>query len=212
MSCVGRACNIGSVCHASVVRGYVPLSASSSLFYHFWFLKHHHSAATPHQHNRWETPLSYPSKLHACRANNNYFLYIFFFLLSVFVIVFNCIIQNNSYCLHWQYFWCNYLWQMHQIIHLSPVGCFTPARGKTVQKNREVSGVNDPVIDGEGMYGFKCRGNVPCWPNLLFIDVLHNYFFSSFRWFVAWDWGLGLIEYSHSLKALSCRLFFVIII
>ena len=36
----------------------------------------------------------------------------------------------------------NYLWQMHQIIHLSPVGCFTPARGKTVQKNCKVSGVN----------------------------------------------------------------------
>ena len=36
----------------------------------------------------------------------------------------------------------NYLRQMHQIIHLSPVGCFTPARGKTVQKIREVSGVN----------------------------------------------------------------------
>ena len=31
---------------------------------------------------------------------------------------------------------------MHQIIHLSPVGCFTPARGKTVQKNREVGWVN----------------------------------------------------------------------
>ena len=30
---------------------------------------------------------------------------------------------------------------MHRIIHLSPVGCFTPARGKTVQKNRQVSGV-----------------------------------------------------------------------
>ena len=30
---------------------------------------------------------------------------------------------------------------MHQLIHLSPVGCCTPARGKTVQKNREVSGI-----------------------------------------------------------------------
>ena len=30
---------------------------------------------------------------------------------------------------------------MHQIIHLSPLGCFTPAQGKTVQKNREVSEV-----------------------------------------------------------------------
>ena len=36
----------------------------------------------------------------------------------------------------------NYLWQMRQIIHLSPLWCFTPARGKTVQKNREVSVVN----------------------------------------------------------------------
>ena len=36
----------------------------------------------------------------------------------------------------------NYPRQMHQIIHHSPVGCFTPARGKTVQKNRKVSGVN----------------------------------------------------------------------
>ena len=32
---------------------------------------------------------------------------------------------------------------MHQIIHLSSVGYFTTARGKTVHKNREVSWVND---------------------------------------------------------------------
>ena len=32
---------------------------------------------------------------------------------------------------------------MQQIIHLSPVECFTPARGKTVQKNREVSVVKE---------------------------------------------------------------------
>ena len=88
------------------------------------------------------TQLSYPWILHACRANDNYFLYIYFyFLLHWFGIVLNCIIQNNSYCLHRQYFSINYLRQMHQIIHLSPVGCFTPARCKTVQKNREVSGV-----------------------------------------------------------------------
>ena len=36
----------------------------------------------------------------------------------------------------------NYLQQMHQIIHLSPVGCFTPARGKSMQKNHVVRGVN----------------------------------------------------------------------
>ena len=37
----------------------------------------------------------------------------------------------------------NYRRQLHQIIHHSLVGCFTPAWGKRVQKNREVSGVND---------------------------------------------------------------------
>ena len=51
---------IGSDCHASVVRGCVPLSASASLIYHFWSLKHHHSAAQHHYHRRWETKLSYP--------------------------------------------------------------------------------------------------------------------------------------------------------
>ena len=30
----------------------------------------------------------------------------------------------------------NYLQQMYQIIHLSPVGCFTQARSKSMQKNR----------------------------------------------------------------------------
>ena len=129
---------IGSVSHAGVMRGCVPLSASYSLIYHFWSLKHHHSAATRHHHRPW--------KLHAFRANNNNFLYfLFYFLLYVFGIVFNCIIQNNSYCLHRQYFLYNYLRQMHQIIHLSLVGCFTTARGKTVQKNREVSWVNDRI-------------------------------------------------------------------
>ena len=31
-------------------------------------------------------------------------IYFFYFLLYVFGIVFNCIIQNNSDCLHWEYF------------------------------------------------------------------------------------------------------------
>ena len=39
----------------------------------------------------------------------------------------------------------NYLRQMHQIIHPSPVGCFIPARIKTVRKNREVSGVKTVI-------------------------------------------------------------------
>ena len=142
--CVWQSRCSRSVYHARVVRSCVPLNASPSLIYHFWFLKHHHSAATHNYYRRWEMQLSYPWKLHACRANNYCFLYIYFyFLLYVFGIVFNCIIRNNSYCLYLHFFLYNYLWQMHQIIHLSPGGCFTPARGKTVRKNCEVSGVND---------------------------------------------------------------------
>ena len=36
----------------------------------------------------------------------------------------------------------NYLQKMHKIIHLSLVGRFTPSRGKSMQKNREVSVIN----------------------------------------------------------------------
>ena len=46
----------------------------------------------------------------------------------------------------------NYLKQVHQIIHLSLVGCFTPARGKSMQKNCEVSRVKllDRVVRSAG--------------------------------------------------------------
>ena len=130
--------NIGSVYHASIVRGCVTVSISSSVIYHFWFLKHHHSAATPHHHRRCMWQLSYPWKLHACRANNYYFLHIVFtFLIYVFGIVFNCIIQNNSYCLHWQCFSIQ-LSTANALNNSSFTGgvFFTQARGKSMQKNR----------------------------------------------------------------------------
>ena len=43
----------------------------------------------------------------------------------------------------------NYLRQIHQIINLSLVGCFTPALGKTVQKNHEVSRVKRITLKKE---------------------------------------------------------------
>ena len=152
MSCVGRVCNIGSVCHASVVRGCVKNkkypSASSSLIYHIWFLKHHHSAATPHHHNRWETQLSYPWKLQACRANSHYFIY--FIFCSLYLLLFLIVLYRTIVTVYTDnIFLYNYLWQMHQIIHLSQVGCFTQARGKTVQKNREVSGVKKKCTENK---------------------------------------------------------------
>ena len=51
---------------------------------------------------------------HSCRTHENcmqadqiiiiFYILFFYFLLYVFGIVFNCIIQHNSYCLHRQYF------------------------------------------------------------------------------------------------------------
>ena len=62
-------------------------------------------------------------------------LYLLLFLIVLYRTIVAVYIDNI--------FLYNYLWQMHQIIHLSPVVCFSPARGKTVQKNRKVSGVKE---------------------------------------------------------------------
>ena len=89
-------------------------------------------------HTSW----SYPWKLHACRANDNYFLYILFIFCSLYLLLFLIALFRTIVTVYTDnFFLYNYLWQMHKIIHLSMMGCFTPARGKTVQKNREVSGV-----------------------------------------------------------------------
>ena len=142
-TCMQQCSHIGSACHASVVRGCVLLRASSSLIYHFWFLKHHHSATTPHHHRRW---------WRSCRTHENcmhaeqiiIIFYIFFFIFcSMYLVFFSIVLYRTIVTVYTDnIFLYNYLRQMHQIICLSPVGCFTPARGKTVQKNHEVSGVN----------------------------------------------------------------------
>ena len=88
------------------------------------------------------TQLSYPWKPHACRANNNYFLYILFYFLLMCMVLFSIVLYRTIVTVYSDnIFLYNYLRQMHQIIHLSPLWCFTTARGKSVQKNREVSGI-----------------------------------------------------------------------
>ena len=141
-TCMQQRSHIASVCHASVVRGCLPLSSSSSLIYHFWFLKHHHSAPTPHHHRRWWR--SCPIHENCIRAEQIIIIfYIFIFIFgSIYLILFSIVLCRTIITVYTDnIFIYNYLRQMHQIIHLSPVGCFTPARGKTAQKNREVSGV-----------------------------------------------------------------------
>ena len=129
-------------CHVSYMHGTSAVSTMPArlsaagrllqLMVHLWSLKHHHSAATHHHHYRCKTQLSYPLKLHACRANTDYFLYIF---CSMYLVLFSIVLYRTIVTVYtdniFQY---NYLWQFHQLIHLSPVGCFTPARGKNRAK------------------------------------------------------------------------------
>ena len=73
--------------------------------------------------------------------------YIFSFIFcSIYLVLFSVLLYRAIVTVYTDnIFPYNYLQQMHQIIHLSLVGCYTPARGKNVQNNREVSGVNSVI-------------------------------------------------------------------
>ena len=142
-TCMQQCSHIASVCHASVVRGCVPLTSSSSLIYHFWFLKHHHLAATPHHHLRcWRSSCTHENCMHAEQVIIIFYIF-YIFIWAMCLVLFSIVLYRTIVPVYTDnIFLYNYLRQMHQIIHLSPLGCFTPARGKAVQKNPEVSGVN----------------------------------------------------------------------
>ena len=78
----------------------------------------------------------------SCHAHENcmpaeqiiiiFYIYIFIFF-SLYLLLFLIVLYRTIVTVYTDnIFLYNYLWQMHQI--LSPEGCFTPARGKTVQK------------------------------------------------------------------------------
>ena len=141
-TCMQQCSHFGSVCHASVVRDCVPLSASSSLIYHYWFLKHHHSAETHHHH--WRCRRSFRTHEDCMHAEQIILIFYILFVIfcSMYLVLFSIALYRRIVTVNTDnIFPYNYLWQMHQIIYLSLVGCFTPAQGKTVQTNREVSGV-----------------------------------------------------------------------
>ena len=87
----------------------------------------------------------------SCRINENcmhaeqiiIIFYIFYFIFcSMYLVLFSIVLYRTRVTVYTDnIFLYNYRQQMHQIIYLSPVGCFTPARGKSVQTNREVSGL-----------------------------------------------------------------------
>ena len=83
--------------------------------------------------------------MHAEQIIIFFYIYFFYFLFYVFgIVLFSIVLYRTIVTVHTDNtFLYNYLQLMHQIIHLSPVGCFTPARGKSKQKNRDLSGVNN---------------------------------------------------------------------
>ena len=62
--------------------------------------------------------------------------YIYFYIFfSMYLVLFSIVLYRTIVIVYTDnIFLYNYLQQMHQIIYLSPVGCFTPARGKTAKK------------------------------------------------------------------------------
>ena len=88
----------------------------------------------------------------SCRTHENcmhaeqiiIIFYIFYFIFcSMYLVLFSIVLCRTIFTVYIDHiFLYNYRRQMHQIIHLSPVGSFTSARGKSVQKNREVTGLS----------------------------------------------------------------------
>ena len=89
---------------------------------------------------------------HNCRTHENcmhaeqiiIIFHIFYCIFcSMYLVLFSIVLCRTIVTVYTDnIFLHTYLWQMYQIIHLSPVGCFTPALGKSVQKNRKVRMVN----------------------------------------------------------------------
>ena len=95
---------------------------------------------------------------HSCHTNENgmhaeqiiIIFYIFFVIFcSMYLILFSIVLYRTIVTVYTDnIFLYNYLLQMNQIIHLSLVGCFAPARGKSMQKYPEISW----VIKGSSLY------------------------------------------------------------
>ena len=70
--------------------------------------------------------------MHAEQLIFIFFVFLFIFC-SMYLVLFSIVLYRTIVTVYTdnicQY---NYIWQMHQIIYLSPVGCFTPARDKTI--------------------------------------------------------------------------------
>ena len=125
---VRRACNIGSVYHANVVRGCVPLSASSSLIYPSGFSNTITAVAR-------RSCRTHENSMHAEKII--IIFYIFFYFLFYVLVLFSIVLYRTIVTVYTDnIFLYNYVRQMRQIINLLPLECFTPARVRTAKKLR----------------------------------------------------------------------------
>ena len=84
----------------------------------------------------WRSCRTHENCMHVEQIIIIFYIFIFYFW-SMYLVLFSIVLCRTIVTVYTDnIFLNNYLPQMHQIIiHLSPVGCFTPAWGKTVQKN-----------------------------------------------------------------------------
>ena len=203
MSYVRHACNIGSVYHCSVVRGCVPVSWHTNANYLFelartriiiWIIGNNPvlsitSGFSNTITRQWRITTTEGAR-RSCRNHENsmhaeqiiIILYIYI-VCSMYLVLFSLVLYRTIVTVYTDNIVLyNYLWQINQIIHLLPVGCVTSARGKSVQKNREVSGVKllDRAVSGTGSYLGVCL-NV----TLLIVGLL-QYCVCCIRFGVMW--------------------------
>ena len=161
MSYARRACNIGSVYHASVVRGCVPVrplyiyppvrSLLATALHPILSITSCFSNTIIQQRSITTTDIARRS----CHTHENcmhaeqiiIILYIYFCIFcSMYLVLFSIVLYRTIVTVYTDnIFLYNYLQQMHQIIFLSHVWCFSPAWGKTMQKNHAVSAVKIPL-------------------------------------------------------------------
>ena len=138
MSCVGRACNNAATSPVSV------MPASWEVVCRW---AHHPVISTTSGFSNTITQqlrLTTTGIVNAVRTHENcmhaeqiiIIFYIFYFIFcSMCLVLFSIVLYRTIVTVYTNnIFLYNYLQQMNQIIHLSPLACFTPARCKTVQQ------------------------------------------------------------------------------
>ena len=138
-----QVCRLSDVCatlsvyHASVVRGCVPMSVSSSLVYHFWFLKTPSPSSNASSLRRCVTVVI-PMKTASMQSKQLIYIYIYIYPICIWY-CFQLNYTEQQLLLTPTIFF--YIIIYGKCIKSFTLGCFSPSRGKSVEKNSEVNRV-----------------------------------------------------------------------